>query len=180
MSDLWTRQGDERLYVRSRPGSARLLIGLPFLAMGCWFLYRYLVMGIVEYIRAGDWAGLFSGVLGWLVILLMGGLFFVPGWLLVFTRRALLIDRPTGVAFEARDFLVYRQRIRHPLAAFRRVLLLHEQVKKTNRWLESVYLVRLDDSHLLVGTSDTEAEAERLAVATAELLGLPRESRSGD
>lgn len=179
MSDTWTRRGDQQLFVRSRLPRARFLIGVPFLALGGWFLYRYLILGIVEYVQAGDWAGLFSGVLGWMVIVLMGGLFVVPGWLLMFTRRALLIDRPSGLALEMRDFLIGRKRNRHALGEFVAVLLLHEQVEKTNRWLESVYLVRADDRTLLVGTMDTETEADALSAATADLLGLPRRSRSG-
>ena len=51
-------------------------------------------------------------------------------------------------------------------------------MEKTNRWLESVYLVGTGSDRLLVGTLDTEAEARRLAGAVGALLGLSLRERS--
>jgi len=180
MSDRWTLQNDDRLFVSARFGWARLLIGLPFLLMGAWFLVRYFVLGIAAYVRAGDWAGLFSHPLGWLVILLMGGIFLVPGWLIVFLRRAMLIDRGAGVAIEMTDFRVFRKVKRHPLEPFHQVLTLHEKIKDSSRWHESVYLVRRDESSLLIGIFEREPDAEALAAALSDLLGLPRKTADED
>lgn len=182
MSDTWKQEGAGRLFIHNRCGWPRLLIGLPFLLLGAWFLYRYLVLSVVAYVKAGDWAGLFGNPLGWLVILFMGGAFLVPGWLLVFFRRALVLDRAAGVALELKDFRIFRRATRHVLDPFHLVLLLHERVKKTGsaRWQECVYLVRRDESLLLLGVFEDEAAAGALAEAAARLLDLPRATHDQD
>ena len=182
MADAWKREGEGRLFIHARFGWARLLMGLPFLLLGAWFYYRYLVLAIAAYVRAGDWAGLFGNPLGWLVILVMGGAFFVPGWLLVFFRRALVIDREAGVAIELKDFRVYRRATRHALEPFHLVLLLHEQIKgsTSSTWQECVYLVRRDESLLPVGAFEKEPDANALADALSALLGLPRQTHDED
>ena len=176
MPDIWKQEGGQRLFIHNRCGWSRLLIGLPFLFFGAWFYYRYLVLSVLEYVKAGDWAGLFGNPLGWLVILFMGGAFLVPGWLLVFFRRAMVLDRAAGVALELKDFRIFRRATRHPLDPFHLVLLLHEQVKNTRaaRWQECVYLVRRDESMLLLGIFEDEAAAGALADAAAGMLNLPR------
>ena len=95
-NDTWTLPENGRLLVTGNPGIGRYIFGVPWLLFGVHFLYKYLVLGIAEYIKAGDIAGIFTGVLGWLVVLLMGSIFVVPGWLLVFLRRRVVIDTVYG------------------------------------------------------------------------------------
>ncbi|GIK40175.1 MAG: hypothetical protein BroJett011_40080 [Chloroflexota bacterium] len=66
------RDSPTQLQVDQSSGPLRYLFGLPLLLGGLYFLYQYLILGIVEYIQARDWSGLFGGFLGWLVILLLG------------------------------------------------------------------------------------------------------------
>lgn len=172
--DRWKQTGPGRIFVSSGFSGGRAIFGVPCLSLGGWFIFKYFILGIVEYARAGDWAGMFSGVLGWVVILAMGGCFLVPGWLLLFFRRAVMIDRDAGIALEMKDFRVGRRVTRHPLDAFHLALVLHERVKgsKSSRWQESVYLVRRDETSLLVGVMEKEDDARALAGALAALLSL--------
>ena len=77
-NDTWKRDGG-RIVVTGNPGIGRYLFGVPWLLFGLHFYYKYLVLGTAEYIKAGDIAGIFTGVLGWLVIVLFGAVFVVPG-----------------------------------------------------------------------------------------------------
>ena len=93
LNDKWILEGKERVVVTGNVGAGRYIFGLPWLLFGLYFLYRYLILGIVEYIQAGDIIGIFTGVLGWLaIILIFGGIFVVPvGRLSFFAGRLLLI-----------------------------------------------------------------------------------------
>jgi hypothetical protein len=172
MSDTWQRHGDRRLVIRSGNPIGRYLIGAPFLLTGAWFLWKYLVLGIAEYARAGDWRGLASNPFGWLVVILMGSVFFVPGWLLCFFRRVVLVDLDSAALLERKDFRVFRRDTRHDLKAFNRIVVLEEPVKNSARTLHGVYLYRADESNVIAAVMDREPEATALAEALCGLLGL--------
>ena len=174
MSDRWTVD-TRRLIVQSQLPKSRLLIGLPFLLLGAWFFAKYFLLSIVAYVRVGDWRGLAGNPFGWLVILAMSALFLVPGWLLVFTRRLLVLDQAAGTATELRDFRVWRQVQSHALGRQREIVWLHEPVKdsRSAACLEGVYLVGRDEKHLLLGMFDDEPAARALAEAAAAFTGLP-------
>lgn len=72
-NDTWKRDGG-RIVVTGNPGIGRYIFGVPWLLFGLHFYYSYLVMGIAEYIKAGDVVGIFTGVFGWLIIVLFGAI----------------------------------------------------------------------------------------------------------
>lgn len=184
VNDKWTVEGKNRIVVTLNAGVGRYIFGIPWLAFGVYFLYRYLILGIAEYIKAGDIAGVFTGALGWLLIILFfGGIFIVPGWVLVFLRRKVVIDAARGEVDEKNDYLIFSRSKTHPLADFNNVLRVGTYSKgTTSRGGTTTYMydvrlmprvIRKERDYVLVGTMQDEAEAERLGRATSELVDLP-------
>src|SRR5262245_9863860 len=103
MSDTWKNLGEGRLVVRSGNPIGRYLIGVPFLVARIYCFDRYFVLVIVAYVEAGDWRALFSGFIGWFVILAMSAVFLVPGWVLCLFRRVVLIDAGGGALLDRKD-----------------------------------------------------------------------------
>jgi hypothetical protein len=156
-NDKWTVEGRRRIVVTLNPGAGRYIFGVPWLLFGVYFLFRYLILGIAEYVRAGDIAGVFTGALGWLfIILFFGCIFIIPGWVLVFLRRKVVVDASRGRVEEKNDLLVFSRSKTHPL------------VPKA---------AGDERGYVLIGTMQDEAEAERLGRATAELTDLPYAAR---
>ena len=187
-NDKWTVEGRRRIVVTLNPGAGRYIFGVPWLLFGVYFLFRYLILGIAEYVRAGDIAGVFTGALGWLfIILFFGCIFIIPGWVLVFLRRKVVVDASRGRVEEKNDLLVFSRSKTHPLAGFGRVLRVGPYSKGAHgRGGTTVYMydVRLmpkaagdERGYVLIGTMQDEAEAERLGRATAELTDLPYAAR---
>jgi hypothetical protein len=109
--------------VTLNPGAGRYIFGVPWLLFGVYFLFRYLILGIAEHLKAGDIAGVFTGASGWLfIILFFGCIFIIPGWVLVFLRRKVVIDASRGEVDEKNDFLIFSRGEIHPLADFDQVL----------------------------------------------------------
>jgi len=181
-------EGQRRIVVTLNPGVGRYIFGVPWLLFGVYFLFRYLILGVAEHLKAGDIAGVFTGALGWLfIILFFGCIFIIPGWVLVFLRRKVVIDASRGQVDEKNDFLIFSRGKTHPLAGFEQVLLVGTYSRGTNSGggtTRYMYDVRLmpkaagsEMSYVLVGTMQDEAEAERLGRATAELSDIPYAAR---
>lgn len=172
MNNQWVRNEQQQIFIRSHLGMTRW-VGLIPLGIGGYFLYKYLILGIVEYIQAGDWRGLFTGVFGWLVIVLLGLVFVIPGWIILALRRNTLIDAQRGEVVEVQDVRVYKRVKRHALNTFQRIMILIEPVKKTTKTQYTVNLVTLKDDKVTVGFMDTREPAEALGQAIADLTHLP-------
>jgi len=178
VNDKWIQEGKERIVVTGNPGAGRYIFGIPWLLFGVYFLYRYLIMGIVEYIQAGDIIGIFTGALGWLaIILIFGGIFIVPGWALVFLRRKVVIDALQREVDEKNDFLIFSRGKSHLLANFDRILLVETYSRSKDGpgiYMHDIRLMAKEaQEYVLVGVMQDEAEAERLGQAVSELTGLP-------
>jgi uncharacterized protein (DUF58 family) len=121
--DQWTREGDTRIVVTGSPGIGGKVFGIPWMLFGVYFIYNWVIAGVIEYIQAGDFAGLASGALVWLLVLaVLAGIFIVPGWLLAFTRRKVVVDKSKGEVEEGNDFRVLRRLRNHSLTEFTGVL----------------------------------------------------------
>ena len=178
LNDKWILEGEERIVVTGNVGAGRYIFGLPWLLFGLYFLYRYLILGIVEYIQAGDIIGIFTGVLGWLaIILIFGGIFVVPGWAFVFLRRKVVIDALHREVDEKNDFLIFSRGKTHLLTNFDHILLVESYSRSKDGPGTTMYNVKLmakeAPDYVLVGMMQDEDEAERLGQAVSDLVGLP-------
>jgi hypothetical protein len=178
-NDTWKRDGG-RIMVTGNPGIGRYIFGVPWLLFGLHFYYSYLVLGIAEYIKAGDIAGIFTGMLGWLVIVLFGAIFVVPGWLFVFLRRRVVVDVGRSMVDEMNDFLLFRRGKSHRLAEFGSVRLVETASRSKSgsqtvtTWMHEVRLMpRREGESVLAGIMQDEEDGQRLGTAIADLLNLP-------
>ncbi len=175
MSD-WSKENETRLRVNQNFGAIRYLFGTPFLLVGLYFLYQYLIMGIIAYIQAGDWRGLFSNIFGWLIIILIALLFLVPGWVIVFLRHTVIIDTQLGQLIQTRDFLIYRQVKQYGLDEFDSVRAKQSKPRRaqtTRKPLYAVELIKKDGGAVLVAT-DEITPAQKLRATIAAMLGLKK------
>jgi hypothetical protein len=175
---MWKQDSPTHLQIDQSSGPLRYLFGLPLLLGGIYFLYKYLILGIVEYIQAGDWSGLFSGFLGWLVILLLGLALLIPGWIVIFLRRSVLIDTSLGELREMQDFLVYKHSKHHRLDSFEQVMVRTDRTKKSRKPLYSVDLIRPDCSSVMVAALDDVKPARELGNKLRSMLGLKKQRAS--
>ena len=93
LNDKWRQEGAARIEVNGSTGFGGRIFGIPWMLFGCYFIYKWVIEGIVEYVEAGDFAGLISG--GWIWLLILAGLaviFIIPGWMIAFTRRKVIIS----------------------------------------------------------------------------------------
>ncbi|MCJ7436073.1 MAG: hypothetical protein MUO77_21555 [Anaerolineales bacterium] len=133
LNDVWTQDGATRIEVRGTPGIGGKFFGIPWMAFGLYFIYQWVFVTMLEYIRTGDYSGLISGLLVWL--LMFAGLFvifIVPGWALAFTRRRVIVDHSRGEVEEGNDFVVYRRLKTHSLSEFKQVRLVETISKSKN------------------------------------------------
>jgi len=182
-NDTWKRDGG-RIVVTGNPGIGRYLFGVPWLLFGLHFYYKSLILGIAEYIKAGDIAGIFTGMFGWLLIVLFGAIFVVPGWLFVFLRRRVVVDVGRGMVDEMNDYLLFRRGKSHRLGEFNSVLLAETVSRGKNSSgtvTTSMHEVRLmprrEGEHVLAAIMQDEEEGKRLGTAIADLLNLPFSAR---
>jgi hypothetical protein len=151
----------------------RTLAGVALVAVGLGIIWRYLIGGIVEFARAGDYLGIATGLLGWIVISLVAGFFFVPGWILAFVRRIVELDPKNSTLTEIRDYLVHKKRRQHPVAEFSMVIVLSDMVKKFTRSRHTVQLTAPDKTLFLVAAFETQQEADTAGRDLAQMLAMP-------
>lgn len=170
--DTWTPAKNGRMVIAGSSGVGGIVFGAPMLGFGLYFLYKYLVLGIIEYVKVGDIAGLFSGIFGWLVVILIGSIFAVPGWLLVFMRRRVVVDTVSGKVEDMKDFLLFKRGKVHRLADFGSVQVVATRDNKS--FLQEVRLIsRGKGDHLVAGILFDGEAARRLGQELAALLRLP-------
>lgn len=181
MSD-WIKESETRLLINDGFGLIRLLIGAPFLLLGLYFFYQYLIMSIVAYIQADDWAGLFGNSLGWLVTVFITLIFLVPGWLIAFFRSQVIIDTSAGELVQMQDFLIYKRVKRYRLDEFERIQARQANRRSTVSTNSRMYAVELstkDGKKVLVSTEEHES-AKKLRATLAAMLGLKRSRKAAD
>jgi len=125
----WRDEGPDAIVVgQGAMGPARLF-GLPFAAIGGWFLYQ-LASGVV----GGELT-----IAGWLMLPVFAALFLVPGWIILFGRKRTKIQVTLRQATEEFDFLVYTRRQVTRIPADAHVLLRYERIGE--RYPPHVHLV---------------------------------------
>jgi hypothetical protein len=172
---MWKQDSPNHLQVEQAMGPLKFLFGLPLLLGGLYFLYKYLILGIVEYIQVGDWSGLFGGFVGWLVILLLGLALLIPGWVIISLRRSVVIDTGLGDLTETQDFLIYKRVKHHRLDSFEQVMIRTDRANKSRKPLYSVDLIRPDHSYVMVAALEDVKPARELGNKLRTMLGLKKE-----
>lgn len=175
---MWKQDSPTHLQVDQAMGPLKFLFGLPLLLGGLYFLYKYLILGIVEYIQASDWPGLLDGFMGWLVILLLGLVLLIPGWVIISLRRSVVIDTSLGDLRETQDFLIYKRVKHHRLASFEQVMVRTDRAKKSRKSLYSVDLIRSDRSYVMVAALEDAKMARELGNKLRTMLGLKKQRAS--
>lgn len=175
---MWKQDSPAHLQIDQSSGPLRYLLGLPLLLGGVYFLYQYLILGVAEYIQAGDWSGLLGGFVGWLVILLLGLALLIPGWVIISLRRSVVIDTDLGDLTETQDFLIYKRVKRHRLDSFEQVMVRTDRAKKSRKSLYSVDLIRPDRSYVMVAALEDAKMARELGNKLRTMLGLKKQRAS--
>jgi len=180
LNDHWEMEGKTRIEVNGSPGVGGKIFGIPWLLFGVYFTYNWVIAGIIEYLKAGDYAGLISGAWIWLLLFaILFIIFVVPGWALAFMRRKVIVDVSRGEVEEANDFIVYRRPITHAISSFNMVLLVEIVSKSKDGKTRYFYDVRLvsqtKKDHVLVASFQEEDKAEEFGKTLSELTRLPFE-----
>jgi len=97
-------------------GLARLF-GLPFAAIGAWFLYQ-LGGGVLHPSE--------MTIFGWLILPLMAAVFLAPAWIILFGRKRTRLDTTRREATEEFDLLVYTRRKVTPIPRESHLMLRYE------------------------------------------------------
>lgn len=161
-------------------GTAARLFGLPFLLAGLYLGY-YLVTGLFALLTGR--AALSEFFLGTIVLLVMTAAFLVPGWLLMFSRARVEIDRVARTVTSTRDLRVYKLQERRALSEFNRVIVDRLKVSSrqsgpTRRLTYKVDLGGAAAKNLLVGVFDEWEDALAHGRRLGSVIGLPVEDRS--
>jgi hypothetical protein len=178
----WTKENETRLQINQNFGAIRYLFGTPFLLVGLYFLYQYLIMGIIAFIQAGDWGGLFSNMFGWLIIILIALLFLVPGWVIVFLRHKVIIDTRLGQLIQTQDFLIYKRVKQYRLDDFERIRARQAKPRgsqTTGKTLYAVELTKKDGEAVVVATDEFEP-AKKLRATMTAMLGLKKSQTTAE
>lgn len=172
----WTKESENRILVKQSSTIFGYIFGLPFLAIGFYFFFNYFIMGIYSYIAADDWGGLFSNILGWLVIILITSAFLVPGWLIVFLRQSTIIDTSLNEVVRTQDFLVFKKINRYTTDQFKSVHVNQTRRRSTASKTRTLYAVELklhDDKTVVLGVDEMEP-ARKLREHVAKMLDLKK------
>jgi hypothetical protein len=178
----WTKENETRLQINQNFGAIRYLFGTPFLLVGFYFLYQYLIMGIIAFIQAGDWWGLFSNVFGWLIILLIALLFLVPGWVIVFLRHRVIIDTKLGQLIQTQDFRIYQRVKQYRLDDFESIQARQVKPRRSQTTRKPLYAVELTkkDGETVVVATDEFDLAKKLRATIAAMLGLKKSRKTAE
>lgn len=150
-SPAWQEQGPGKITISQGGYGAARLFGLPFLAVGGYFLYQ-----LVSGAAGGDLT-----IPGWIALPLMTAVFLVPGWILVTIRRRLAVDAARRTATKELDFLVFTRRKTTAVPPGAHVMLRFERMTsrtthgpvfntETTTFAVHVYLVSNESPNLLV------------------------------
>lgn len=174
------RDGPDQMTVIQSGSLAARLFGLPFAAVGIYFLF-HLVMGLVP--GYGELT-----VAGIVILPIMTAAFLVPGWILILGRKLTTIDLTRREIVEVRDFLVHKRRQVLSIGEARKVVVMRELSRSSSSSSETssralvqcVVSIALDSGRnallAVFGTKDEEeTRALSLGQEVATFTGLPFE-----
>lgn len=174
------RDGPDQMTVIQSGSFVARLFGLPFSAIGIYFLY-HLVMGLVP--GHGELT-----VAGIVILPIMTAAFLVPGWILILGRKLTTIDLTRREIVEVRDFIVHRRQQVSSIAEARKVLVKRELSRSSSSssgtssraLVQCVVSIALDgDRDALLAVFGTKNEEETRALSlgqeVAAFTGLPFE-----
>jgi hypothetical protein len=118
MGQEWREQGPDIVTISQGGVTAARLFGLPFLAVGAWFLYQFLD-GVLH---PGELT-----IAGWLMLPAMTAAFLVPGWILMFGRKRTRLEATRREATEEFDYLVFTRRTTTRIPRDAHVMLRYEK-----------------------------------------------------
>lgn len=163
-----------RIIIRERGLGIARFFCLPFLGFGLYLL-GMIALGLFEHIAAGQIIGWFKNIAGTLVGLVLGLLFAVPGWLLVFTRWRWIIDGVRREVELQKNFLVAKTKKIIPASDITHVEVVWEERYKYDRdKIRMAYVVALalkEGRNELITWCKELDEAQSVAGKVAKLLG---------
>jgi hypothetical protein len=169
-------QDGGRVRIPLNTGIAARLFGIPFLAAGAYLLYQ-LAGGVVDLLTGR--AAVSEMLVGTLILIVFTAAFLMPGWLLMFSRARVEIDRSARSVTCTRDFRVYQRDDLRPLADFRQIEVDRLSVS-SNRQSRSSYQVELaaaNRNNVVVGLFDDGDEALAFGRELAAVIELPVSDR---
>ena len=173
MSVSINEEDPPRIIVRERGLGIARFFGLPFLGFGLYLL-GMIALGLFEHVVAGQVIGWLKDIAGTLVGLVLGLLFAVPGWLLVFTRWRWIIDGARREAELQKDFLVAKTRKTVPASDITHIEVIWEERNKSDRdRIRMAYMVKVmlrDGKNELITCCKELDEARSVAEKIAKLL----------
>src|SRR5262245_19257383 len=114
---------------------------------------------------------------GTLLLVVMTAAFLIPGWLLIFSRAAVEIDRSHRTVTLTRDFRIYQRRDVRQLSEFERVELDHLTVstnrQSTGKPTYQVELAARNRKNVVVGLFDDGDAALTFGRQLAGMIELP-------
>jgi hypothetical protein len=161
-----------RIEITMDGGGAARLFGLPFLAAGAYFAYN-LILGMIELVTGR--AALSEMAVGTVLVIIMTAAFLVPGWLLVFSRGKVAIDRTARTVESIRDLRVYQLRERRSMDEFDAIAVDRSR-SSGSRGSARVFKVELLSAtrkKVLIGVFDEGDDALSFARRLSTATGLP-------
>lgn len=182
------RTPEGSLVVRQTGGVAAKLFGLPFAAVGVWFLYQFL-MAFIDIVKAPK--GSLPYIPGLLLLLVMMLAFGAPGVLLMFGKRLVTVDAMTREVSAVRDYVFTTRAERFARDEIEAVSISHERLSSSSSDAKSnsrpvyayhveVELKRKGAENVLVGLAGHVDEARTLATEFAAAANLPMRDRTDE
>jgi len=184
LNDKWIREGSQ-IKVTTTFGIGRIIFGLPWFLFGVYFLYKYLILGTLEYIKAGQILALFTTDLpgSLFILVIFGGIFIMPGWVLTFLNAHTVIDADLGEVEEVRDYRVFKRRKHYLLEDYKYIMVVGSTTKvssdsKTRTryyYTNEIRMVVKDEKSEFVTLASMEDDkvADKLAKEISDLTKLP-------
>jgi hypothetical protein len=171
MDAKW-KQSDQTLTVDLGGGILLRLFAIGFLIGGGYFAY-YLVLGVYEYVigflrgEPGIAQNFIASIPGILLTIFMMLMFGIPGVLLLFGRKRVVIDRAAGTITEMTDYGFFKRKQEHPVTEFQtvEVTFAAESTNKSQKTLFDVKLRGKRKESVLVAVVDEDGISQALELA---------------
>ena len=171
MDAKW-KQSDQRLTVDQGGEILLRFFAIGFLIGGGYFTY-YLVLGVYEYVigflrgEPGIAQNFITSIPGILLTIFMMLMFGIPGVLLFFGRKRVVIDRAGGTITEMTDYGFFKRKQEHPVTAFQtvEVTFADETTNKSKKTLFDVNLRGKRKQSVLVAVVDEDGISQALELA---------------
>jgi hypothetical protein len=187
MATSWCEIGLGQFQISLRVPLAGRLLGVPFAAVGLWFLYQMLA-SLFEAVRTGRTGEIFSALPGALLLLLMAVAFGLPGFALLCLRTKVVVDQMAGEIREVKDFRFVKRAQATPLSEITGIRADREETQHKDgddssesysTVLLTLSFVKKSGSLLTAGIVDGPSEARRLGAELSRFTGLPLTAELG-